>query len=68
MNSVSTVELNGSQVSLVPFGKQHITKNYLSWLNDQEMIKIILSAETTTTLGHQQYKVSWRGFASVELK
>ena len=50
MNSVSTVELNGFHVSLVPFGDQHITEAYVGWLNDQEMSKIILSAETTTTL------------------
>ena len=50
MNTVSSIELNGSKISLVPFGEQHITEDYVSWINDKEMSEIILSAETTTTL------------------
>lgn len=50
MNSLSTIELSGSKVSLVPFENCHISDNYVSWLNDKEMSTIILSAETTTNL------------------
>ena len=50
MNTLSTVELIGSKISLIPFNESHITETYVSWLNDKEMSTIILSAETTTTL------------------
>lgn len=50
MNTLSTVELIGSKISLIPFNESYITETYVSWLNDKEMSTIILSAETTTTL------------------
>ena len=50
MNTPSTVQLIGSKVSLIPFGQEHITEQYLGWLNDKEMSEIILSADTKMTL------------------